>query len=49
MMIMYRHLNSEQDQNIRIANELSENVAKFKYLGMTLKIRMTLMMESRVD
>jgi hypothetical protein len=30
------HLNSGQNQNIRIANELLENVAKFKYLGMTL-------------
>jgi hypothetical protein len=28
--------NSGQDQNIRIAKELFENVAKFKYLGMTL-------------
>jgi hypothetical protein len=29
-MIMSRHLNSGQNQNIRIANELFENVAKFK-------------------
>jgi hypothetical protein len=35
-MIMSRHPNSEQNQNIRIANELFENVAKFKYLGTTL-------------
>jgi hypothetical protein len=35
-MIMSRHPNSGQNQNIRIANELSENVAKFKYLGTTL-------------
>jgi hypothetical protein len=35
-MIMSRHPNSEQNQNIRIANELFENVAKFKYLGATL-------------
>jgi hypothetical protein len=35
-MIMSRHPNSEQNQNIRIANELFENVATFKYLGTTL-------------
>jgi hypothetical protein len=36
-MIMTRHPNSGQNQNIRIANESSENVSKFKYLGMTLR------------
>jgi hypothetical protein len=35
-MIMSRHPNSGQNQNIRITNELFENVAKFKYLEMTL-------------
>jgi hypothetical protein len=35
-MIMSRHPNSGQNQNIRIADESFENVAKFKYLGMTL-------------
>jgi hypothetical protein len=35
-MIIYRHPNSGQNQNIRIANELFENVAKFKYSGTTL-------------
>jgi hypothetical protein len=33
---MSRHPNSGQNQNIRIANESFENVAKFKYLGKTL-------------
>jgi hypothetical protein len=33
---MSRYLNSGQNQNIRIANELFENVAKFKYLVATL-------------
>jgi sorting nexin-29 len=35
-MIMSRHPNSEQNQNIRIANESFEKVAEFKYLGTTL-------------
>jgi hypothetical protein len=35
-MIMSHHLNSGQNQNIRVAKESFENVAKFKYLGMTL-------------
>jgi hypothetical protein len=47
-MIMSCHPNSGQNQNIRITNESFENVATFKYLGMT-QIRMTFMMKSRVD
>jgi hypothetical protein len=35
-MIMSHHPNSGQNQNIRIADELLESVAIFKYLGMTL-------------
>jgi hypothetical protein len=35
-MIMSRHPNSGQNQNIRIANESFENVATFIYLGTTL-------------
>jgi hypothetical protein len=35
-MIMFHHPNSGQNQSIRIANELIESVATFKYLGMTL-------------
>jgi hypothetical protein len=35
-MIMSRHPNSGQNQNIRTAYKSFENVAKFKYLGTTL-------------
>jgi sorting nexin-29 len=35
-MIMSRHPNSGQNQNIRIAKESFENVTKFIYLGTTL-------------
>jgi hypothetical protein len=35
-MIMSRHPNSRQNQNIRVANELFENVATFKYFGTSL-------------
>jgi hypothetical protein len=35
-MIMSRHQNSAQNQNIRIANESFEKVEKFKYLGTTI-------------
>jgi hypothetical protein len=35
-MILSRHPNSGQNKNIRIANESSEKVVKFKYLGTTL-------------
>jgi hypothetical protein len=34
-MIMSHHRTSGRSQNIRTANETFENVAKFKYLGMT--------------
>jgi hypothetical protein len=34
-LIMSRHPNSGQNQNIRMANESFENVAKFKHLGTT--------------
>jgi hypothetical protein len=48
-MIMSRYPNSGQNQNIRIANESFENVAKFKYLRATLTNQNEIMMKSRVD
>jgi len=45
---MSHHQNSGQNQHIRIANKLFENVAKFKYLGMTLRNQND-MMKSRAD
>jgi hypothetical protein len=47
-MIMSCRVNSGQNQNIRVASESFENVAKFKYLGMT-QIRMTFIMKTRID
>jgi hypothetical protein len=35
-IIMSHHQNTGQNQNIRIANQLFESVATFKYLGMIL-------------
>jgi hypothetical protein len=48
-MIMSCHPNSGQNQNIRIANESFENVATFKYLGMTLTNKNNIHDEMRVD
>jgi hypothetical protein len=48
-MIMSCHLNSGQNQNIGIANESFENVAKFKYVGMTLTNQNDVCDELRVD
>jgi hypothetical protein len=48
-MIMSLHPNSGQNQNVRIANELFENIAKFKYLGTTLTDQSDIMAKSRVD
>jgi hypothetical protein len=35
-MLMSRHQNTGQHHNIKTANRSFENVAKFKYLGMTV-------------
>jgi hypothetical protein len=48
-VIMSRHPNSGQNQNIRTADESFENVAKFKYLGTTLTNQNDIRDEIRVD
>jgi hypothetical protein len=48
-MIMSCHPNSGQNQNIRIANESFEKVAKFKYLGMTLTTQIHDEIKSRLN
>jgi hypothetical protein len=48
-MIMSHHLNSGQNQNIRIANESLKNVEKFKYLGTTLTNKNNIHDEIRLD
>jgi hypothetical protein len=35
-MLLSRHQNAGQHRNIKIANISFENVAKFRYLGMTV-------------
>jgi hypothetical protein len=35
-MLMSHHQNKQQNQNIKMASRSLENVAKFKYLGMTV-------------
>jgi hypothetical protein len=47
-MIISRHPNTGQNQNIRIANESFENVATFKYLGATLTNPVQNLLSSRL-
>jgi hypothetical protein len=35
-MLLSRHQNAVQDHDLRLANRIFENVAKFRYLGTTI-------------
>jgi hypothetical protein len=41
-MLPSHHPNAEQNHDIKTANRSSENVAHFKYLGMTVKVTLSL-------
>jgi hypothetical protein len=36
-MLLSRHQNARQNHDIKIANRCFENVAQFRYLGMTIR------------
>jgi hypothetical protein len=48
-MLMSRHQNAGQDYDVRIANRFFENVEKFKYLEMTVTVKLSFMRNSRTD
>jgi hypothetical protein len=48
-MVMSRHEKSGQNQNIRVANDSFEKVAKFKYLGKSLANENDIYGEIKVD
>jgi hypothetical protein len=48
-MIMSGYPNLGENQNISVATESFENVAKFKYLGSTQTNKMTFTLKSRID
>jgi hypothetical protein len=48
-MLVSRCQNAGQRQSIKIGNRSIESVAKFKYLGTTLKIKIVFMKRLRAD
>jgi hypothetical protein len=41
--------NTGQNKDIRTTHKFSENVAEFKYLGMTVNIKITFMIKLKAD
>jgi hypothetical protein len=46
---MSHHQNAGQNHNINTANRSFENIAKFKYLGMTVTSKISFMTKFRAD
>jgi len=46
-MVIFHHQNAGQNHNLLTINKYFENGVKFKYLGMTLRIRIAFMKKLR--
>jgi hypothetical protein len=48
-MVMFRYQNPGKDHSLLIANKSFENVAKFKFFGTTVQIKIELMKKLRIE